>query len=171
MKTRRLLLVAVVALLGPISASCQNRATYDLDTLLRDASYVFNRFEEVSTATAAQIDHYPIEIRESSKGALSAVLSNVDREKPALNALLGKSKVSSLDLFDVYTEVVEVAAESEGDSVSSLNWGDQKHGTDLAQLNAKASVLGAKLAVVLRSQIADQELLAACAHNKPSSRK
>ena len=167
-----LLLIAVIALFNPALAAGQDRAPYDLDTLLRDASYIFNRFDELSTGAAAQIDKYPVEIRKNSKGALSAVLENMDREKPALNALLGHSKASSLDLLDVYTEVVEVAAELDSESSNSLNWGDQKLAIDLEQLSAKAEVVGAKLGVTLRSQIAAQELqLALCAQNQAPSHK
>ena len=167
MKEWFLILVIVVLLASPFT-SAQDKASNDLDTLLRDASYVFNRFEEVSAGVRTQIDSYPVEIRKSSKGALLGVLGNVEREKPALNRLLGHSKVSSADLLDVYTELVEVASELEGESTSNVNWGDPKLGTDLAQLGAKTRVLSANLGVTLRSQIAAQELHLASCTQSPS---
>jgi hypothetical protein len=125
-------ILVFVALSAPLFTAAQDEASHDLNTLLRDASYVFNRFEEVSAGARTQIDSYPVEIRKSSKGALSGVLRNREGEKPALNALLRHSEVSSADLLDVYTELVEVASELDNESTNNVNWGDPKLGTDLA---------------------------------------
>jgi hypothetical protein len=153
----------IFALSAPPFTSAQDKASNDLNTLLRDASYIFNRFEEVSAGMKMQIENYPAGIKKSSKGALSAILENVETEKPALNALLGHAKVSSADLLDVYTELIEVASELDDESTNNNNWGDQKLAVDLAQREVKARTLGAKLGVTLRSQIATQELqLASC---------
>jgi hypothetical protein len=166
------LLIVVIAMFSPTLAAAEDSAQYDLRTLLSDASYVFNRFEELSAGDDAQIDKYPVEIRKNTRDALSAVLRNVEREKSALTALLDQPKASSVDLLDVYTELEEVAAELGDESSNSLNWGDQKLGTDLAQLSAKTAVLAAKLGSTLRFQIAALELqLASCAPKKVSSRK
>jgi len=161
-------ILVVVALSAPPLTSAEDRVSNDLNTMLRDASYTFNRFEEVSVGVEAQIDtKYPVQLRKNSKELLSTVLGNVETEKVALNALLGHSKISSADLLDVYVELVEVA--SELDSNSSNNWIDQKLAVDLAQLGAKANVLSARVAVALRSQIVAQELqLASCAQRTPS---
>jgi hypothetical protein len=158
----------IFALSAPPLTSSQDKASNDLNTLLRDASYVFNRFDEISAAT--EIDHYPVQIRKSSKDALAAILINVDNEKPALNALLSQSKVSSVDLLDVYGELVEVAAELESESSGSLNWGDPKLAVDFATLSSKAAILAAGIGVRLKSQIATQESqLALCKLSKPRS--
>lgn len=156
--------LVIVALSAPSLTSAQDKSSNDLNTLLRDASYVFNRFEEVSSGVEAQMDtNYPVPIKKASKDALSAVLANVAAEKVALNALLGQSKVPSGDLLDVYIELAEVASELAGLSYEISEWGDRKIGTDLAQMAAKANVLSAHLGVTLRAQIAAQELqLAAC---------
>jgi hypothetical protein len=159
----------IFALSASPFTSAQDKAPYDLNTLLRDASYVLNRFEEVSAGMKMQMENYPAGIRKSSKGALSAILENVETEKPALNALLGHSKVSSADLLDVYTELIEVESELNDESTNNNNWGDQKLAVDLAQLEVKARTLVAKLGVTLRSQIATQELqLAVCMQKTPS---
>jgi hypothetical protein len=167
MNARQSILV-LLALFAPTLTSAQTKTSSDLDTLLRDSSYVFNRFEEMSGGIAAQIEtNYPVEVRKGSKDALSAIMKNVETEKPSLNALLGHTKVSSVDLLDVYTELVEIA--SELSSESSTPWADQKLGMDMTQLNAKVAVLGAKLAGALRSQIAAEQLqLASCMRNTPS---
>lgn len=161
--------LVIMALSAPSVTSAQDRAPNDLNTLLRDASYVFNRFEEMSVGVQAQIEtHYPEQIRKNSKELLLAVMGNVETEKPSLNALLGHSKVSSAELLDVYTELVEVTGQLNLDSTGPGSWGDQKLSLDLAQLGAKANVLSARLGISLRSQIAAQELqLAACTQKMP----
>jgi hypothetical protein len=163
-------ILVIIALSASPLTSAEDRASNDLNTLLRDASYIFNRFEEMSFGVEVQIDtNYPANIRKVTKEALSDTLANVEVEKLALNALLGHSKVSSVDLLDVYTEMVDVSSELEIESSNSSNWGDQKLGTDLAQLSAKASVLGAKLAVAIKSQITAQELqLVSCIKQTPA---
>jgi hypothetical protein len=122
----------------------------------------------MSAGIQTQIDmNYPDQIKKINKELLSDVLGNVETEKPALNALLGQSKVSSAELLDVYTELVEVASELDGNA--SNDWVDQKFSIDLAQLGAKARILSARLGVLLRSQIAAQELqLASCTQKAPS---
>ena len=67
-------ILVIVTLSAPLLASAQNRASNDLNTLLRDASYVFNRFEEVSAGVQMQIDtNYPVQIRKTSNEALSGI--------------------------------------------------------------------------------------------------
>jgi hypothetical protein len=174
-------ILVIVTLFASPARSAQDSASNDLNTLLRDASYVFNRFDEVSAGVQAQIDtKYPVEVRKSSKAALADVLGNVETEKVALNALLTRAKVSSADLLDLYkvssadlldlyTELVEVTSELSGVSYEISDWGDQKLGMDLAQLGAKSNVLGARVAATLRSQIASQELqLVSCTQKAPS---
>jgi len=146
-------------------ASVQHSTANDLDTLLRDSAYVFNRFEEVSTGLPTQIDRWemPDQLKTDEKGALSSVLRNVEAEKPALNALLGKPEVSSTDLLDVYTGLVEVASELQGLASEDGSFGHAESSTELVQLGAKAQVLAAKVGAALRSQMVSQELkLASC---------
>ena len=129
-------ILLIVVLSNPRLTSGQDRASNDLNTLLRDASYIFNRFEEVSAGAEVQIDtKYPVEVRKSSKGALSGVRGNVETEKVALNALLDHATVSSADLLDVYTELVEVTSELTAVSYEISDWGDQKLGMDLALIS------------------------------------
>jgi hypothetical protein len=150
-------ILVVVALFTPFT-SAQDKKSNDLNTLLRDTSYVFNRFEEVSDGIAVQIDtKYPEELRKGSKSYLSWVLIQVRMEKPTLNALLNHSNVSSADLFDVYTTLAQIASELKDLADEFDRWGDQKLALDLAQLGAKADDVNIPLAVTLRSQIATQE--------------
>lgn len=154
-------------------ASAQRSRANPLDTLLRDSAYVFNRFEEVSTGLPTQIDRWkmPDQLKADEKGALSSVLKNVETEKPALNALLGKPEVSSTDLLDVYTEMVEVTSELQGLASEDGSFGNAESSRELAQLGAKAQVLAAKIGVALRSQISSQQLKLASCSNKAQSNK
>lgn len=159
----------IVALFAPQLASAQDKASSDLNMLLRDASYVFNRFEEVSGGVTSDIDtNYPVDIRKERKEVLSSVLRNVGMEKSVLNALLGRSKVQSADLLDVYTELVEVEFELDFLAGDSITRGDPKLAPDLQNLSSKAGILGAKLAEALRAQIVTQESqLAFCTQKAP----
>jgi hypothetical protein len=171
MKTCIPILIIVVLSASPFT-SAEHRTSNDLNTLLRDASYIFNRFEEMSAGVQREIDtNYPDQIKKNSKEALSAVLGNVETEKPALNAVLGHSKVSSTELLDVYAELVEVVSELNSDATNVASWGDQKLAMDLAQLGAKATILSARVGITLRSQIAAQELQLASCTQKTSSHK
>jgi hypothetical protein len=158
-------ILVIVALFTPLLASAQDKAPNDLNTQLRDASYVLNRFEEVSGGVSVQIETtYPVEIRKTAKETLSNTLFLVRMEKPTLNGLLGRSTVSSADLLDVYKALDAVASELETSAEYFDRWVDQKSALDLAQLWGTAFALGDKLLVTLRSQIVDQEShLASCA--------
>lgn len=163
-------LVLMVLFSAPMFVAAQNEQ-HDLRTLLQDSSYVFNRFEESTTGLDALIDDWDVPASGKSlfKRELSAVLKNVNTEKPNLNALLQGNKVSAADLFDVYSELTEVSGELFGQSSNLSNWGkDSSKALELSQLGAKANVLAANLGVVLRARIVAQETqLRACAIKAP----
>jgi hypothetical protein len=165
------LLVLFASLVFPMFASAQS-GQYELKTLLQDASYVFNRFDETTTGLSTQIDEW--NLPESSKSLfkreLSAVVMNVNTEKPKLNALLLKNDVSVGDLFDVYSEVTDVSAELSGQSSNFSIWAkDSSKAIELAQLGAKANVLAAKIGFVLRMKIQVQEDQMQACSNKQTS--
>jgi hypothetical protein len=57
-------IILFVALSAPGSTFAEDRVSNNLSTILRDAAYTFNRFEEVSVGVEAQIDtNYPAQIR------------------------------------------------------------------------------------------------------------
>ena len=62
MKTCISILAIFVLFASPLT-SAEDRTPNDLNTLLRDASYVFNRFEEVSVGIETQIEaNYPDQV-------------------------------------------------------------------------------------------------------------
>ena len=74
-----------------------------------------------------------------------------------MKALLGHSKVSSADLLDVYTELVEASSELDIMASNSILYGDLKLAPDLENLSQRAALIGVNLSITLRSQIAAQE--------------
>ena len=132
---------------------------------MRDAFYIFDRFEELSAGVTAQMDNYPVEIRRRSKKVLSKIVKIVELEKPRLNTMLGQSKPSSVDLFDIYNLLDQIAFEIGYESSNVAEFGDQKTSLDMAQLSARAMGVATNLGVILRAQISTQESqLPSCAH-------
>jgi hypothetical protein len=157
----------------PILAKAQNQ-NGDLRTLLQDSAYVFNRFEEATEGLNTEIDTWnvPDASKKLFKQELAGALRNVASEKPALNALLLKNEVNATELFDLYSELTEVASEMSGQSSNFANWGDSTKAMELAQLGAKTSLLGAKIGLVLRGKIEAQEnQLEACSSRPPAKKK
>ena len=127
-----------------------SRLSYSQDKLpdlLQDASYVMNRFDEITTGFDVEIQSWTVD--DSSKQIfrqeLQAVLRNANFEKPRLTALLGKSDVSSADLFDVYSELQSIGAELETQASRASFWGSEARSIELVQLSAKTEMLAAKI--------------------------
>jgi hypothetical protein len=171
------LAVLLVLFVCPVLSQGQNQTQVqgqkeDLRTLLQDASYVFNRFDEEATGLQVEIDHWNVDAssKKNFKEEVSAVLRDVDVIKPTLSQLLSKSQVSSVDLLDVYAEVAEVGSEVQGQASNESNWGGAAKAIELAQLGAKATVLSAHIEVLLRHQIIVQERqLEVCSRQPVSS--
>ena len=124
----------------------------DLRTLLQDSAYVFNRYQEATEGLNTQFDNWnvPDTSKRLFKKELAGALRNVASEKPALNALLLKTEVTSTELFDLYSELTELSSEMNGQSSNFSNWGDPTKAMELAQLGSKTGLLGAKLGIVSR---------------------
>lgn len=162
--------LVVLFLLSSQLLSSQDLPPNDLNSLLRDASYVFNRFEEATTGFDGQIDTWqiPDSSKNVFKGALAAALRSVELEKPRLNSMLDKRQVTSVALFDVYDTLMIVTAELDGEGSNFSNWGNGQTALQLAQLGAKARVLGANVGTALRSQVANQESQLASCGTRPA---
>jgi hypothetical protein len=163
-------LALLVLILCPILATAQSEER-DLRTLLQDSAYVFNRFEEATVGLDTQIDNWSVleSAKKGFKDELSGALRNVRVEKPSLNALLLKGDASATDLFDVYSELTEVAIELNDQSSNFVSWGDSTKAVELAQLGAKTNVLAANIGIVLRGKIEAQEAQLNACSAKPLS--
>ncbi|MGH9496688.1 MAG: hypothetical protein ACRD3B_16945 [Candidatus Sulfotelmatobacter sp.] len=165
MMASRLLSLSLLLVLAVPFSRAQNQQGDDLKALLQDASYVLNRFEEVTTGLDVTIDDFkaPASLKRSLKGALASVRKSVEIEKPELNAALAKKNISMADLFDVYDELLAVAGYLEGTSSDLSNWGSDNEALEFEKLGARARNLGTDLGVALRSKIAEDEAqLSAC---------
>lgn len=138
----------------------------DLKTLLQDSTYLFNRYDEMTTGMSTEIDDWnvPTSFKSTTKSVLSGVAKNLDVEKPRLYDLLSKSDVSASDLFDVYSEVEDLSTELSELSSNFADFGsDQEKAVELAKLGSKASILAQNIGFVLQEKIMDMEYqLAAC---------
>jgi hypothetical protein len=167
-----MLLAASILLFVPKAAPAQ-RAESDLKTLLGDAAYVFNRFEETTTGLDLQMDNWAVPERSKKlfRGELAAVQQNETAEKARLSSLLGKDDISTVDLFDVYSEILEVSSELQAQASNFASWdtrGSEKY-RELAELGAKATVLGGHIRIELRAKIGAEELELTICMNKKTS--
>lgn len=132
----------------------------DLRSQLQDALYVMNRFEEVTTGFDLEINQWktPQSSRDMFRKEFAMVLRNVSNEKKTLQLLIDKrGMISSSDLFDVYSELMEAGTELNAQSANDGSYGDCSHCMELAKLGAKTVVLGAQIGVTLRSRLVLQE--------------
>lgn len=158
-------LLFLLLLFAPIISAAQSEQR-DLKTLLQDSAYLFNRYDEITTGMDTEIDDWnvPTSLKTSLKKLLSVSALNLSTEKPKLNALLSKNDLSASELFDVYSEVEDLGGQlSEQSSNFSQFGNDQGKAVELAELSAKAGILGANISYVLQIKIMDLEYqLAAC---------
>lgn len=171
----------VVLLVAPPFTSGQDTATLgqdnakDLKSLLQDAAYVFNRYEDLSANLRVQIDDWkvPPSFRTGTKEELDAISKNESNEKPRLYRLLKANKVSATSLFDVYSELIECATELQAQATNANEFGeDQNLAMDLAQVGARADLLSAKIGSILRLKILMQDAeLASCSAARNLERK
>jgi hypothetical protein len=98
---------------------------------------------------------------------LAGSLTNVNQEKPVLNALLLKHEISTIELFDLYSELGELHGEMNDVSSNTADWGDSSTAIQLAQLGAKTSMLIANIESILRTRIEAQEARLETCGSKP----
>jgi hypothetical protein len=138
----------------------------DLKTMLQDASYILNRFQEEAIGIQADIDGWNIQndTKTNLKSGVAMVGRDVAFEKPNLIRLLSQDEVSATDLFDVYSVINEISGELWGQASSSTSFSPTpSNGVRFAQLASKAQLLGTNLESVLRLMIQKQEKrLSAC---------
>jgi hypothetical protein len=155
----KLPLVLLLLSCVPSLASAQSEQ-HDLKTLLQDSSYLFNRYEEITSGMEVQIDSWviPKSLKTNMKLGLSLEAGTLSTEKPKLTALLSQTDVSASDLLDVYSEVEDISNHLSDQSTSFERFGnDEGKAIDLAKLGAKAGMLAQNLEFVLAEKIIDLE--------------
>ena len=154
-----MILITIALLLVPAVVNAQG-PNPDLKTMLQDASYILNRFQEEAIGLNVDIDNWNLSTKDKDlfKRELAMIGADVAEEKPNLIRLLGQDRVSATDLFDVYSGINEVSSELFGQASNAANWSpNSANGVRLAQLGGKAQALGANLGATLRQKIQEQE--------------
>jgi hypothetical protein len=167
---RLLRLFAVVGLLFAFHNPCAAQESTDVQTMLHDAAYAFNRFEEAARGIDVDSWNIPDSTKKSTRGAAAAILRNVAQEKPHVYALLGRTNIPASDLLQVHMELDEVGAEEDSLASSTGNWGTPSDSIAFAKLAGQTQLLAAKLGVALIKKLVEQEYaLAACRQSTTKS--
>lgn len=147
------LLTSLVFLICPILEAQQPTT----QTILRDAGYVFNRYEELATGIDCNSWKVRDSLKETCKGELKAIESNVQSVKTALDRSVGSKNPSLIDLFDVFVELQEVGGHLDDPSSNITDFTD-RNGEEYARAGSKALILAAQLGREIRNQLIAQQV-------------
>jgi hypothetical protein len=123
-----------------------------LDTMLNDASYVFNRYQELAGSMNCSSAGFPERIKEQCRNLVKLTVANVEASKEALNRSLKSRRRTLSDLFEIYSELVEISSNLDGFS-SQIVMFTQNDGMPYAQAASKATVLAANLGREIRLRL------------------
>ena len=164
MKCANVILLILLSL-GPKTLHAQQAPT--LETMLSDAGYVFNRYEELVTG----LDCDEWKVSDSFKRTCKSEAEVIERSvKQAKITLLNVTKAKNEDLvglFEIYKELIEVAGHL-SDLGSQLGDFTQRDGVPYAQAGSKALILAANLGneIELRLALEQAELKRCQSKNK-----
>jgi hypothetical protein len=139
-------------LLDP-ALEAQQRPT--LETMLDDASYVFNRYDELTTGVTCDSWKVDDSLKRTCKQELRLIASNVENTKVILRRASKSSNPELVDLLDIYSELNEVGAHLDELS-NNLGSFTSVNGVPYSEAAAKANVLAANLYLVLRRGLLTQ---------------
>jgi hypothetical protein len=134
----------------------QSQQTPTLDTLLGDAAYIFNRYDELSSGVFCDSWKAPDSLKRTCKDELKLIASNVQSTKPVLIRATRSKSPELIDLFDVLMELNEVAGHLMELSNNVNDFGGVD-GTAYAQAGAKAEVLAAHMGNEIKIRFAIQQ--------------
>lgn len=127
-------LIAILGLVGPSISAQQQPPT--LETMLSDAGYVFNRYEELVTAAECNDWNVSDSLKLTCKGEVRAIGENVKFAKSVLAKLSSTKNHDLIALFEVYKELNEVAGHLSELSANVVNF-TQRDGVPYAKAGAK----------------------------------
>jgi hypothetical protein len=134
-----------------VASSVGQQTTPSLDTMLNDANYVFNRYEElVSRMPCARLK--VTTLQQQCREIISTSQGNIRFGKAALGRASKAKAPSLIDIFDVYTEIQEAAGNLNTFS-SEVNQFSDEDAMPYAETGAKADVLAAHLGVYVRARV------------------
>lgn len=146
-----------------LTSSCfAQQPPVSLETMLNDANYVFNRYEEL--VSRKPCDRIKVStLQQRCREIIMASQGNISFGKAALGRA-SKAKTSSLlDIFDVYVEIQEAAGNLNTFS-SEVNQFSDEDAMPYAETGAKADVLAARLGAYVRTR-----LIMSCKETSPTS--
>jgi len=133
-----------------------------LETMLSDAGYVLNRYEELVTGIDCDTWNVPASFKRTCKNELNLIGANVQSVKPVLGRAAKAKNVDLVDLFQVFQELNEIAGHL-AELSSNLSDFTQIDGAPYAQAGAKALTLAAHLGNEIKTRlIIQQRELALC---------
>jgi hypothetical protein len=158
MSTKLLLaILAVQCLAFPSTGKAQRPpASETLETMLDDARYVFNRYDELATGVLCDSWRAPSELRKACNENLRLIGRNVQSTKVTLRRASSEKPPKLADLFSVSEELHEVSSHLNDLSSEFGDFTDQDP-RPYAQAAAKAAVLAANLAKEIYSRLKAQE--------------
>jgi len=131
-----LLLVAV-----PVNA---HQEAPTLETMLNDAGYILNRYEELATGIDCDTWNVTASLKRTCKNELKLIGGNVQSVKPVLGRAAKAKDPDLVDLFEVFQELNEIAGHLDELSRNLADFTD-RDGIAYAQAGAKALTLAANL--------------------------
>ncbi len=157
----KMFLGMILFLIGASALNAQQQPT--LGTMLDDAKYVLNRYEELTSGIACDSWRGATEsLKHDCKEELRLIGQNVQSAKVVLRRASSAASPSILDLFIVYEELNEVSGHLYELSCNLGNFAGQDP-VPYAQAGAKATVLAAHLAEDIKVRLTIQETkLAKC---------
>lgn len=138
-----MVLIAGVFLFLLVSA-VEAQAPPSLETMMSDAGYVFNRYEELVTGIDCDSWKVPASLKGTCKNNLKSIEANVQSIKPVLIRTTKSKNPDLVDLFEIFQELNGVANHL-GELSSNLSDFTESDGVPYAQAGSKALILAAHL--------------------------
>jgi hypothetical protein len=147
-------LIAILGLVAPPINAQQQPPT--LETMLSDAGYVFNRYEELVTAAECNDWNVADSLKLTCKAEVRAIGENVKFGKLVLAKLSSAKSYDLIALFEVYKELNEVAGHLSELSANVASF-TQRDGVPYAKAGSKALTLAANMGTEIESRMVIQQ--------------
>jgi hypothetical protein len=155
-------LLTIILCLAAKPISAQQEAP-TLETMLSDAGYVFNRYEELVTGIDCDSWNVSDSMKRTCRGELKSIGENVRSVKPILARLSSTKGDNLVALFDVYRELNEVASHLGELSTNVPDFTQNGDGKPYVLASSKTLILAAHLGNEIELRLVNQQsVLARC---------
>lgn len=148
--------LAVVIVIGAFVLPLQAQQPPTLETMLGDATYMFNRYDELIAGVNCDGWKAPESLKHTCKDEARLITQNVQSAKSVVTRAAKAKNAELLDLFNVYAELQEISGHLSELSANIPNFADQD-GVPYAQAGSKAEVLAANLSNEIRARLVVQQ--------------